>query len=259
MPLEHPYKRTWRQFVDGSYSGNGGWECIHDPEFAKSPEHYVRAFELIQEDLKHLFRYIEPTNINLPTYSFRIYELFFQTCVEIEANFKAILSENGYKKSIDKLNISDYKLINKSHRLSSYFVKIPYWQGDRNTIQPFQTFALINGKTHTNESTPGWYNAYTAVKHNRSDNFGQANLKNLIDAVCALVVVISSQFCCDDFSPSNPKVVCAGPNDGMETAIGDYFRVKFPDDWPVDERYNFDYYSLSQDDWTVLCYDYNSK
>ena len=32
--------------------------------------------------------------------------------------------------------------------------------------------------------------------------------------------------------------------DGMEPAIGGYFRVKFPTDWPVDEQYDFDWAAI---------------
>jgi len=258
MPLRYPYKRTCRQFVDGSYTNSGQWKYIHDKDFAESPEHYVRAFELIQKDLIHLFSYVEPSDKNLDTYSFRIYELFFRTCVEIEANFKAILRENGYQKQIDKLNISDYKRINKSHRLSSYWVKIPYWSGEQDTIVPFEKFSLCDGNDSKKESTPDWYNAYTSVKHNRLANFEQANLKNLMNAVCALVVVLSSQFCCEDFSPRATLMACEGTDDGFDSATGSYFRVRFPNDWAEDELYDFSSASLTYDDWKVQCYDYNS-
>ena len=75
---------------------NSGY--ILDPDYAKSPEHYVRSFLLIQEDILRLFQFIEPSDINLQTYSFRIHELYMRICIEIEANFKAIFDENKYSK-----------------------------------------------------------------------------------------------------------------------------------------------------------------
>jgi hypothetical protein len=33
----------------------------------------------------------------------------------------------------------------------------------------------------------------------------------------------------------------------MQSSIGDYFRIKFPDDWPKEERYSF-----SVQDWQVM-------
>jgi hypothetical protein len=59
MPLPRPYKRTCRPFPDGTYISQGNWMYIMHPDFAKEPQHYIRAFELIQKDLLELFDYIE--------------------------------------------------------------------------------------------------------------------------------------------------------------------------------------------------------
>lgn len=96
MTITNSYYRTCRQFSDGSYASSGKAKYIERPEFAQDAAHYVRAFLLIQKDLINLFDYIEPSDQNLQTYSFRIHELLLRTCVEVEANFKAILRENGY-------------------------------------------------------------------------------------------------------------------------------------------------------------------
>src|SRR5262249_25684741 len=39
-----------------------------------------------------------------------------------------------------------------------------------------------------------WYDAYNQVKHDREANFGQASLKNAIDAVAGGVVMLAAQF-----------------------------------------------------------------
>jgi hypothetical protein len=33
----------------------------------------------------------------------------------------------------------------------------------------------------------------------------------------------------------------------MESGIGEYFRVKYPDNWPADERYEFDWQKLKHE------------
>jgi hypothetical protein len=91
---------------------------IMHPAFAKEPQHYIRAFELIQEDLLDLFDYIEPADVNLHCYSYRIHALHLRTCIEVEANCKAILKENGYPTGSD-WNMRDYKKLEKTHHLSS--------------------------------------------------------------------------------------------------------------------------------------------
>ena len=79
-----------------------------DPRYAQDPEHYVRAYLLLQKDLEELFDYVEPSDQNLNCYSYRTHELLLRACVEVEANCKAILLENGYPKPRDDMNRNDY-------------------------------------------------------------------------------------------------------------------------------------------------------
>ncbi len=88
---------------------------ITHPKFAQSSDQYVCSFVLLLRDLQELFDYVEPSDTNLKCYSYRIYELLVRACIEVEANCKAILLENGYKKE-DDLNMNDYKKVEKTHR-----------------------------------------------------------------------------------------------------------------------------------------------
>jgi hypothetical protein len=234
MPQIGPFRRTCRQFVDGTYS-NG--QYISHPKFALDPEHYVRAFTLIQKDLFELFDYIEPSDTNLSCYSYRIHELHMRTCIEIEANFKAILRENGYSRSGD-WNMKDYKKLEATHLLSAYEVKFPVWHGAASSRTPFAPWATGGGLD--------WYQAYNDAKHDRHDKFSRASFGNLLEAICGLVVILSAQFHTEDFSKSGGAIVWGGPPAGYNNAIGDYFLVKFPTTWPTADRYDFDWQSLSQ-------------
>ena len=127
MPVDRPYLRTCRQFVDGHYTEGGRGQYMLHPKFAQSPEHYIRGFLIILKDLQELFDYVEPADKNLACYSYRIHALLLRTCVEVEANCKAILKENGYARSGD-WNMGDYKKIEKTHLLSLYEVKVPNWR-----------------------------------------------------------------------------------------------------------------------------------
>jgi hypothetical protein len=106
--------------------------------FATDPRHYVRAFLLLQQDVLDLFSYIEPSDRNLDTYSHRIEQLLMRACVEVEANLTAILLDNGYKSpSGEKLTMTQYRMVNISHRLSSYEIRVPGWNGNQGMRQPF--------------------------------------------------------------------------------------------------------------------------
>jgi hypothetical protein len=98
MGINKPYHRNCRQFIDDSYADGGKWTYIIHPSYAKSPEQYIRAFQIILKDLQKLFEYVEPADGNLKCYSFRTHELLMRVCIEAEANFKAILLENDYPK-----------------------------------------------------------------------------------------------------------------------------------------------------------------
>jgi len=251
-----PFYRTCRPFQDGSYDEGGRLVYLRHPKFTKSPRHYINGYLLIQKDLISLFNYIEPSDTNLNAYSHEIMNLFLRSCIECEANFKAILRENGYDLP-DRPNINHYAKVEKSHRLSSYKVKIPWWSGEGSERQPFKEWGTI---TDGNPGGLGWYRDYNIVKHDRYDNFKNASFNNLIDSICGVVVLLSSQFHCEDYSPHNPTIVCEGygDNDGMETAIGDYFRIKFPNDWPSEERYGFDWNAISGEEDPFQKFNYNS-
>ena len=80
----------------------------------------------MQNDLVRLFEIIEPADVNLSTYSYRTHALLIRSCIEAEANFKAILKENMYRPANRKgdpihdkrWNIKNYRIINKTHHLS---------------------------------------------------------------------------------------------------------------------------------------------
>lgn len=127
MSVKKPYPLTVRQFKDDEYAEGGRWMYIKHIEFCNKPSNYIRSFLLLQDDLLELFKYVEPGDVNLNTFSFRIQELFIRACIEIEANFRAILSMNTYTPAAigARLNMTDYVKIDTSHFLSDYHVKAP--------------------------------------------------------------------------------------------------------------------------------------
>jgi hypothetical protein len=238
MPVDRPYRRTCRQFVDGHYSEGGRWQYVLHPKYAQSPEHYVRAFLILLKDLRELFDYVEPADGNLSCYSYRIHSLLLRACVEVEANCKAILTENGYRRSGD-WNMGDYRKIEKTHLLSGYEVLVPNWNGTGSIRKPFAAWASVG-------SLP-WYRAYNTTKHDRHERFADATFDQMLDACCGLLVLLSAQFETNDFSPEESVLTIEGRGDGMESGIGGFFRVRFPNNWPIDLRYDFDWQQLKNE------------
>lgn len=59
--------------------------------------------------------------------------------MEVEANCKAVLSENGYAR-VGDWNMNDYRKLEATHRLSGYRVKMRVWQGVHHTFAPFDAW-----------------------------------------------------------------------------------------------------------------------
>lgn len=165
--ISKPYRRTVRPFMHDAYPYKP--EYVLHSRFAEEPEMYVRAFRLLQKDLEHLFEYIEPSDDNLKCYSFRVYELLLRACIEVEANCKAILRENGYPQG-KWWTMADYYKIDSSHFLSSFEVALPHWHGEKGIRRPFQPWA--------SGERLGWYRAYNEAKHYRREGFKTATFEH---------------------------------------------------------------------------------
>jgi hypothetical protein len=264
MSFNKPFHRNYRPVKKQHNSRYSDWAYMIDREYSINPEHYTRAFLIIQADILKLFEYIEPSDINNTSYSYRIHELLMRVCIEVEANFKAVFRENIYTPTfssgkragqprIDKdWNINDFKLINKTHHLDDYSIELPFWKGSQNIRKPF-----INWKTN---GSLEWYQAYNQSKHDRLNNFEKANLKNLIDAYCGLCVLLTSQFRDVDFQPGPDNLQGSGYSYfDRDFGIGDYLMVDFPNDWSEDEMYDFNWSELKKETVRFEKIDYNNK
>lgn len=233
-----PYHRCYRPLVHRANSDSFERCYLLDDDYAVRPYSYTRAFLQLQKEMEELFLYVAPADKNLKTYSYHIHELLIRVCIEIEANFKAILQENKYSKQEKDLNIKDYWKIDASHKLSDYKVKMPIWEGKNNVFEPF-----VRWKETT--KLP-WYQAYNRSKHNRDKCFKEANLNNLMNAFCGLYVVLTAQFECHDYLSSH-EIIVMGDKDSYyegEFGLGDMLQTIYPI-WPDDEKYDVD--------WGLVC------
>ena len=247
MTVKKPYFRTRRAVKHGHNSGYSSWAYIPDPAYAKDGGHYVRAYMLIQNDLQSIFEYIEPSDECLKAYSYRIHALLMRTCIEIEANFKAILAENICTTPAEKdLKMKHYRKVDVTHHLSSYEVMLPTWNGVSPVMKPFGPWEGTRGVANVQASLP-WYQAYNQSKHDRHNRFKSANLNHLINAVAGLLVLISSQFGSHDFSAGPISLGVSGHDSlPMSPAIGSLFRIGHPSDWTDAELYDFDWSELGK-------------
>ena len=245
MPLTKPYHRFFRTQVPERFNaGHFSIAYLTDHEYAEHPEMYIRSFNMIQEDVKKLFEYVERADQNLQTYSMQILNLFFRICVEVEANFKAILRENTYHGDGTWWNMKDYRKINKTHHLSSYKVKYPIWSGVRSTFMPFADWTTDDPKAKLE-----WYDVYNNCKHNRYQHMPEATFATMLDAFAGLFALLSAQFGHEEYSPGSILLSVGADDDAYYEdtfGIGDYLQVEYPSDWTREELYDFDWDKLKK-------------
>jgi hypothetical protein len=238
MAIARPFFRCFRPGTDGHYHKGGRWLYVIHPDYAPDATHYQRAFSILQADMLRLFEYVEPADNNESAFSFRCLELLVRACGEVEANCRAILEANGYSASA-QLTMIDYRKLEPTHHLSSYEVRLPVWIGQRSIRKPF-------ARWKSGSALP-WFSAHHGGKHNRHHEFPSASFGNVIDAVCAVFVLLSAQFGIEDYGPSHLTVNPGGLTDDFERGIGNYLYVRFPTDWADADCYDFDWQSLKGD------------
>lgn len=248
MSISKPFHRTYRPF-----SNNRDAYYIFDREYAVDPGMYTRSFIMLQKELLELFDYVEPADTNLKTYSLKIYSLFVRVCIEVEANFRAILSENHFTlESPRNWTKRQYRIINKSHHLSSYKVTFPIWSGKKSEFVPFNQWKNTSGDLE-------WYAVYNECKHNRYGSMPKANFEALLNAFSALFIILSAQFGTEAYAPGSCMFAVSNPEGYYpdKFGIGDYLLIDFPDDWTDDELYDFDWRALSESPSRFQKYNYD--
>jgi hypothetical protein len=144
--------------------------------YEKSKIHW-NYFLAIQQDFELLSRYIEFSEENNNTFSIELARIIMSASQEVDVMMKGIcslLDENNAD------NINDYRNVIKE-KLTNLIVEEVFiarfgmrsqpwinWQGDENPI---------------------WWCANNKIKHQRTNHFQKANLKNAFNALGALLIV----------------------------------------------------------------------
>lgn len=230
MSITIPYYRIYRPMLCG-----GVPKYLLDDRYANDRRVLCRSYKILEDDLRRIFEFVEPCDDNLGTYSIRIYELVLRAATEFETNCKRILAKNAYPKN-NNLNIHDYRKLDSAMKLSDYEVKINIWQENNKIVSPFSAWK--------SNKILGWYRAYNDVKHDRKQNFSEASLSNMIEAVCAVLVILFAQFDIESYAPyQNVRFYQTDDDDDAKSYGQSIFSVISPH-WPNNEKYDFDWDSI---------------
>jgi len=133
----------------------------------------------LEQDLEKASRFIEFSESNFNTYSIELAHLLLAASSEVDVVLKALCKLKNPAK--DHQNINDYKetikaelseLVNAKCFINRFGLELkPWsnWNGDDNPI---------------------WWRSYNQVKHERGEYFDEANLKNTLNAMAGLSLVV---------------------------------------------------------------------
>lgn len=136
-------------------------------------------FLALERDLEVVSRYIEFCPANFSTYSIELAHLLFAAASEVDVIAKSlcqILSPVSPCKNIDQ-----YRTIitNGLPTLPAIQIFVPRYG---HTLTPWDNWA--------HGTNPDWWHSYNNVKHERNKYFHEATLKNALNALGALLILI---------------------------------------------------------------------
>ena len=136
-------------------------------------------FLALEQDLEHVSRYIEFAESNFGTYSIELAHLLLASASEVDVIAKEIchLLQPGSSAG----NIDNYRdiIIRGISTLPDEPVFVPRFGLD---LHPWERWRR--------DRNPLWWHSYNDVKHHRKEHFNDANLKNVLNSMAGLLVVV---------------------------------------------------------------------
>lgn len=140
---------------------------------------YWHYFLALETDLEQLSRYVEFTAENFTTYSIEMAHLLLASASEIDVVAKQLCKKLGVPAKAQ--NIEQYRQI-----LRPTYPMIETMQ----IALPRHGLEFTPWQSWQHNQTPDWWADYNRVKHQRSEYFKNANLKNVLNTMSGLFVTL---------------------------------------------------------------------
>lgn len=148
-----------------------------------------QALRVLFDKLDELLLYIEPEGDGLKAYSHKTRELLILACTEVENHWKALIDKSGVAPSNGRtFTTIDYAKIKNAARLGEYQISLRNYK-HLEPIRPFNDWDIAKPT-----QSLSWYDAYNKSKHDRSGSFSESSLLNVLNAVCASLVMFCVRF-----------------------------------------------------------------
>jgi len=136
-------------------------------------------FLALESDVERLSRFVEFTSNNFGTYSIEMAHLFLAAASEVDVVAKQLCSRlDG---TANAANINQYRDVLRRclPEMESSLITIPRYGLELN---PWNNWL--------DNETPDWWRAHNKVKHQRDEHFALANLKNMLNAMAGLFLLV---------------------------------------------------------------------
>jgi len=153
-------------------------------------------FLALEKDLEEISRFVELTSDNNKTYSIEISKLLFSASSEVDVVLKSLCKLIAPNKR--RNNIDDYREVIKE-LLPDLVEEKVYIPKFGLSFQPLKNW-------EEKELNPFWWKSYNNVKHHRNKSYNEANLKNALNALAALLIVVTYYYQ-QEFSNDKGKLV----------------------------------------------------
>ncbi|SFW42352.1 hypothetical protein SAMN02910409_2229 [Prevotellaceae bacterium HUN156] len=149
---------------------------------------HLRQLDLILEELKIVFRVLEPTIDNKEAYGNSLRNIILLSCTEIDSMMSKILKSNGVLVKDDRYSTNDYVKLKAAMRLNEYSLEFYEYE----EMGVFSPYSLWNNQQPT-QSLP-WYDVYNKIKHDRETYLKLATLDNALASIAAYAIIIIAQY-----------------------------------------------------------------
>lgn len=138
-------------------------------------------FLALEDDLAIISRFIELSKDNEDVYSVELSRLLFSAASEVDVVAKQLCLKFGSSKTTKGINNYRKIIVSNIPNISECIITLPRFGL---TFQPWKSWANVNSEN------PYWWKSYNDVKHQRDKFFDKANLKNALNSVAALFILL---------------------------------------------------------------------
>lgn len=153
-----------------------------DKEFLNN---YWKYYLILEEDFLGTLRYVELHSGNFNTFSTEYTKQYQAICSEIDVVCKEFCKVINSTAKVGNIESYAKIILNEVSKIRDEKITIKKYRV--NALYPWREWRLECGDVKY--KSPEWWTKYNKVKHNRNQNFEQANLGNVLSALAALFVL----------------------------------------------------------------------